>query len=447
MSLNQPSRNEFDESERKPQEAADAPFAPDDQTLEPSSADFEADDSETPVDADRWRRGRFRVLRNAAIFMVVGLALIAASPWLLPLRAVEGPLVQNVTPASAMVVWYLSRDDACAMRFPSMSGAGVPTVELTAEGRRRAALVRNLPAEGVEYVIAAGARELARGRLRPAPPPESPLRMLVFGDSGEGVPAQYALGKRMATTNPDLLVHTGDLVYPNGARGDYRRKFFLPYAPLLASTSFWPCLGNHDVSAPTADAYREVFALPENGPEGLAPEHNYWFDFGAARLVMLDSNLDEAALDNQVAPWLTRVFADCPPGRWRFVVFHHAPFTTWGKHPNKNSLKIRRSLVPAIERAHVDVVFCGHEHMYLRTEPIRGETPAPDGVTYIISGAGGGRLYDPAPEEQWPSWLAKWHNARHSFTLIEIDGHELRLTQQDADGAVIDEWMTTRAAP
>ncbi|MCA9245194.1 MAG: metallophosphoesterase [Phycisphaerales bacterium] len=411
---------------------------------EPDFGDGDSADI-APSSGAHWRRGRLRVLRNAAILVLVGFALSLAAPWILPLSVAEGPLIQNVGGASAKIVWFLSRDDDCRIDIDAADGDEAPSVEIESHGRRRVARIGDIPLAGVTYHIRAGDRELATGTVRPAPSGDSPLRVLVFGDSGEGTPAQYALGRRMAMSDPDLVVHTGDIVYPDGARGDYRRKFFLPYAPLLAGTSFWPCLGNHDVSDKVGAAYDDVFDVPLNGPDDLPPKHNYWFDFGPVRFVVLDSNVDEETLEKRVAPWLSNVFMTCSPDQWRFVVFHHAPFTTWGTHPNQNSLKIRRALIPAIEAAGVDIVFSGHEHMYLRTLPMRGETPATDGVTYIISGAGGGRLYDSAPEEQWPAWLAKWHNTAHSFTLIDIDGHELRLSQQDAEGHVIDEWSTRRS--
>ena len=204
--------------------------------------------------------------------------------------------------------------------------------------------------------------------------------------------------------------------------------------------NFWPCIGNHEVDEELkVEAYLEVFDLPENGPAGQPAERHYWFDYASARIAVIDSETDEAALSDHVAPWLREVFseADTP---WKFVVLHRPPYTAGAHAPCE---KIQNTLVPVFESTGIDIVFSGHDHMYERMMPIRGGKPAEngDGVTYVISGAGGALLYQPLPPEQRPAYLAALHNEIHSFTSVSVvSDDELILTQIALNGEILDRW-------
>lgn len=392
-------------------------------------------------------RRPWRPLRVAA--WAVGLALAAvglyaASPWLLPISIVEGPMVQLAGEHSARVVYYTTRGGDTRLEY-TVAGQKREAAIQRDGWRCDAALVDLPPGSAVPYRISGEGRTLADETLHTARPADAPFSFIVFGDSGRGTREQFVLARRMAPLEPDLVVHTGDLIYPGGERRHFRERFFRPYADLLARVGFWPSLGNHDVGKPDFGApYREVFDLPENGPEGLTPEDNYWFDYAGARFVIVDSNLDEATLRERVSPWLTRTFEGW--SGWRFVVFHHPPYTCGKYGPDPG---ITRGLLPAIEAANVDVVFNGHDHLYERTYPLRkGKVvPTGEGTTYIVSGSGGAKLYAAKPPEERPPYIATLNDRVHSFTHVEIEGDALRARQIDLNGNVLDEWTATRRSP
>lgn len=394
--------------------------------------------------------------RPAAPWIVVGAALLGSAigvgVWLdlpalvLPTRVVEGPLIQRPQPATFVVVWYQSRESATSLRFdPAFDPP--PDVRVEGDGKRRTASVSGLPpASRATFVIEESGRALARGAIRTPDPSLSTYSFVVFGDSGEASAEQYAIADVLRSIAPDFVVHTGDLIYPSGQRKHYQAKFFEPYAATLADTPFWPSLGNHDVARKSngAAAYREVFELPTNGPATLVPETNYWFDYANARFVVLDSNLPEKVLAEQVAPWLSAAFADADAD-WRFVVFHHPPYTA-GKYPPNDV--IQRALVPAFEASHVDVVFNGHDHLYERTHALHGGAVVGDGagVVYVVSGGGGAELYHPKEGAPRPDWIAVLRDDVHSLTHVRIDGRMLHLAQRDLRGLVIDEWTLGKPA-
>lgn len=390
------------------------------------------------------------VLLGVIVFIGVGLFAFAVAPWVLPVRILEGPLVQQSDETSAILIWYISRPAECEL----VVEAGANTERrLIAEsdGKRQRVRIDRLPADSqIAYRVECEGRVLGRYKLRTNRPADQAFTFIVFGDSGKATAAQYILAGRMIEAGPDFLLHTGDLVYPSGQRSGFNGRFFVPYRKLLSNVSFWPCLGNHDVSPPNDGApYREVFELPDNGPTGLPAEHNYWFDYGAARIAVIDSNLNAELLRDVVAPWLREVLSD-ESLRWRFVAMHHPPYSV-GPHGRGGKLApIRDALVPAFESAGVDVVFAGHDHLYERTHPMLSGAVVEQGrsgVVYVVTGAGGAALYDASPPDERANWFAAVDDEHHSFTKVTVADELLTLEQVGRDGESIDRWTWSKPRP
>ncbi len=72
--------------------------------------------------------------------------------------------------------------------------------------------------------------------------------------------------------------------------------------------------------------------------------------------------------------------------------------------------------------------------------------PDGGGVVYIVTGAGGARLYKARPVEEHPDWLAAFEDRVHSFTKVTVVGDELSLEQIDLNGKSLDRW-TMRKQP
>lgn len=416
---------------------------------ENAADDFEDDEIESPADEQRRqvraRTRRRRVLLTALGIVAAGVLLQLIGPCLRPVDIDEGPMVQQTTTTSAIVVWNMTHDVDTTF---ICRDAADKTVSFTLErdGKHNLARISGLAAGArYTYEIRGNAdKEFHIGSLAAAKPADAAFSFAVFGDSGEASQAQYVIASRIAEANPDFIVHTGDLVYPDGKRSRYGPRFFDPYKELLARIPFWPSLGNHDVSKENqGTAYRPVFELPQNGPADQPAEDNYWFDYGNARFAVLNSNLEESALANSVAPWLEEVMSSAT-ARWKFAVFHHPAYTS-GKYPPTE--RIVNVIVPVLERTGVDVVFSGHDHMYERTVPLRGgqpAEPAAGGITYIVSGAGGAPLYLEKYPDQRPAWIAVMRNDRHSFSQVSVDAGNFQFKQIDVEGKILDEFTLSK---
>ncbi|MGE3181059.1 MAG: metallophosphoesterase [Phycisphaerae bacterium] len=389
--------------------------------------------------------GRLRLpdlLVGVVLLFALGWPLYQIWPMLLPVRILEGPFLQQSTQSGGTVVWTQSR--AAQSTLQLNDGTRLQSVTSAADGMRYAASIDGLsPAQAYAYSIRLGAdKELfAGGVLQTAKTPDSAFRFIVFGDSGKGFFEQYELGKLMSKYEPDFLLHTGDIIYGGGERDRYPNRFFAPYQPMLQQITFWPCIGNHDDE--NVEGFEAVFSPPHNGPAGLPPEHNYWFDYADARIAVIDSMAPKATVEEQIAPWLDQVFADAD-ATWRFVAFHHPPYSAGNYGPNQ---ALQEALVPAVDRNAVDIVFNGHDHVYERMVPMRAGSPvAPgEGTVYVVTGMGGGPLNQLRPKAEQPAYIAASYDRNFSFTLISIDADGLKLQQIALGDEIVDTYdMTPR---
>jgi len=124
-------------------------------------------------------------------------------------------------------------------------------------------------------------------------------------------------------------------------------------------------------------------------------------------------------------------------------------------------------------------VFNGHVHNYQRTYPLRflarpaldrtfrsapsyvvegdfmldksfdgAADTTPDGVLYIVTGAGGAGAYDPDQTENSPTWqpfTAKLIGDVYSITVVDVDGGRLVLRQVSEYGEELDRVIITKA--
>jgi 3',5'-cyclic AMP phosphodiesterase CpdA len=251
----------------------------------------------------------------------------------------------------------------------------------------------------------------------------TPLRFVVFGDSGAGSEGQLAIRDQLGLVPFDLMLHTGDVAYERGSLTELESAFFAMYQGYLRNVPAFPASGNHDYETASAAPFRQVFALPENGGE-LGLERWYSFDYGDVHFVALDTEWELTAQ----AEWLDRDLSQNQLP-WTIVYLHRPPFSS-GYHGG--SLAVRDAFVPLFERHHVQLVLAGHDHDYERTLPIQG-------ITYVVTG-GGGRYTRPVGASDFTAFSQE---VLH-FVQGTVDGDSLTLRAIDATGQQIDSVTLTR---
>lgn len=374
-------------------------------------------------------------------------------------QLISGPMVQIPEPGTLTIVWEMDAFfGSGAVRL--LGPGGAERVEAaTAAGQRYEATFRGLsPGTQYDYMVLNrglfGREIVVDGPIPAATAPlrGTPFRFIAFGDTGVGSLSQEALAQRITAVRPDVVIHVGDLVYPAGALEDYLTNFFEPNAALIRSVPFMPCLGNHDCATDDGRPLLRVFVLPENGPEGIEVERHYWFDYGDARFVALDTDRETEKhggvmtlelMETVVAPWLREVLTNCD-ARWKFVYFHH-PFYTGSTHRASGGAYVKEAYVAVFEECGVDIVFWGHNHLYERTAPILQDAIVDEGagVVYVTTGAGGAARYEevlPAPD-----YIRVYEDRALSFTQVDVTADRLELKQIDDTGRVVDSYVMEKA--
>ncbi|MDN5365309.1 MAG: acid phosphatase type 7 [Thermacetogenium sp.] len=256
---------------------------------------------------------------------------------------------------------------------------------------------------------------------------------LYMGDVQGGYGSWGEMLKRAAAENPGLkfALMGGDLVGEGNSREEWQ-QFLAASSPVFSRLPLMPAVGNHD----DADLFRKYFAIPCNGPEG-GEDLIYSFDYGSAHFVVLNSNKNA---DETVNRWLREDLRNTDK-TWKFAVFHHPAYPVVDDYKGIDE-SIRRNWVPLLEQYGVDMVFVGHQHVYMRTRPLREGRIRPDGegVVYVMGNAGT-KYYGPGLDRDYMAKQVAWIS---NYQVIDIDGDTLTMTARDADGQVIDSYTIVK---
>ncbi|MCH8064954.1 MAG: metallophosphoesterase [Chloroflexi bacterium] len=379
------------------------------------------------------------------------------------------PYVQQVTMTSALVVWTTSEDGTSEVRFGTDSSPGSTVVatsqqfiepEIPDEVARTyyvhvAELSGLQPGETYGYTVLSGGIDLTSAdslSFRTDSGPSDPtLSLLVFGDSGTGVPNQLGIRDAMSGRDFDLAIHTGDIAYVSGTYRQLEDNFFAVYKDLAARTPFFPSLGNHGYLTLRGQPYLDVFYLPENAVRPVHKERYYSFDYGPVHFVALDTEIwagfffwGQLAFDNMLT-WLEDDLA-ATEQPWKFVYFHRPPYSS----SNVPVAYDPRKIVQVLEQYDVDLVLDGHDHVYARTLPLKdgqAELIGEGGIVYVTTGGGGAGKHLCEPRPFTASCLRRYHfldlsinnDCQLSYDVVGfrqelIETFELDRCDPDSDG-------------
>jgi tartrate-resistant acid phosphatase type 5 len=329
-------------------------------------------------------------------------------------------------------------------------GLSLPTIAsvLTACGVEppRGAIASPVPAEPTRVLASTAAATTPPTVVPPtatpaptSPPTPTPVpvtRFAAIGDYGMAGLPEEAVANLVKSWSPDFVLALGDNNYPRGGAdtidaniGQYYHQFIAPYkgsyGPGADINRFWPVLGNHDWGSGYPQAYMDYFTLPHNG-------HYYTFDWGPARFFMIASHLDEPdgyRVDSVQGQWFAQVMP-ASTATWNIAVMHHPPFSS-GHHGPSEWMQW-----PFREWG-ADLVLTGHDHSYERIH-------APDGLTYIVNGLGGGVRY--APGDEPAAGSQTFYNQKHGALLLEMDATRIDMQFFAFDGELIDAYELRRDA-
>ncbi len=259
--------------------------------------------------------------------------------------------------------------------------------------------------------------------------PEGAFSFIWFGDTHFS-PHFGDMARQTLARHPQVAFYqiAGDLVTTGLYRDDWDKLFYnagsiFSYKPLM------PVPGNHDSQDGLgAWMYKEMFSLPENGPEKNPSEMTYSYKYRNALFLMIDATLP---IDNQTA-WIEKQLSESKE-KWKFVMFHFPPYNF-----EEDYSEIRKKWCSLFDKYHVDMVMGGHVHYYMRTKPMYKEKPVlrpADGTIYTIS------ISIPATHDPWPDedYAVVRRKSGPLYQHISIDGNTLVYQSLDSAGVAFDE--------
>jgi hypothetical protein len=198
----------------------------------------------------------------------------------------------------------------------------------------------------------------------------------------------------------DVWLLLGDNAYQLGTDDEYQRGFFDVYPDMLRKTVVWSTIGNHEYYT---DVYLSIFNFPKNGEAGgvaSGVENYYSFDYGNIHFVNLAGYYSGSRLTNApMCNWL-KADLEANTNKWLIAFWHQPPYTK-GTHDSdweQDHVEMRQNAVPILESYGVDLVLCGHSHVYERSYLLRGHYGSSwELEPSMILDSGSGRMDDTGP--------------------------------------------------
>jgi hypothetical protein len=429
----------------------------------------------------------------------------------------RGPYLQSPTESTIVIKWRTSANTNSKVRYGTDSINLSQTVTLNNSTKEHTVKLTNL-ASSTTYYYAVGNNTTnfttpsARYRFRtnPIPGSEVPTRVWAIGDFGKGNTEQVAVKNSYMqyddSSNTDVWIWLGDNVYNDGTDEEYQTKLFElnGFSDVFSWLPFWPSPGNHDYNTVWEESaflgipysnipfedhqgpYYDMVHVPTQAEAGGFPsqlELFYSFDFGDVHFLSLNSEVFDFAQTfegiDRMKQWIEQ---DLQQNTRTFTIayFHQPPYSK-GSHDSDDAFELvmkamRERVVPLLEEYDIDLVICGHSHVFERSKLIHGHygnsfsfepstmlkdgsngnfeqgnayrkdglSSTPDGTVYVVCGNSGSK--EDAPSLDYPimQFVDGGLDACGSFVMDiyknRLDGKYLHM-----NGTVMDEFTILKA--
>jgi predicted MPP superfamily phosphohydrolase len=275
-------------------------------------------------------------------------------------------------------------------------------------------------------VTAVAAQRAPAEQVTALPNREGSLKFAVLGDFGTGTSQQYQLAEQMTKLHQrfkyDLVILVGDNLYGSERPQDFKKKFEIPYKPLLdAGVKFYASLGNHDSRE---QRYYKLFNM----------DGKLYYAFSPVPAVRFFAFESTYPVPEQIQ-WLERELK-ASSNAWKIVFFHHPLYSSGDRHGS--DLRLRDVLEPLFVKYNVSVVLTGHDHFYERVKPQKE-------ITYFVAGSGG-QLRKGNIDRQ-SGITAKGFDTDQAFMAAEITGDQMYFNAISRTGQTVDSGVLTRRKP
>ncbi len=430
---------------------------------------------------------------------------------------VRGPYLQSPTENSIVIKWRTGVASNSKVQYgTSLSNLNLVATNNTSTTEHTITLDNLDPATTYYYAVGSTSSlftipsDSFRFKTNPIPGIAVPTRVWAIGDFGKGNSEQVAVKNSYLNYSDsiptDVWIWLGDNVYDDGTDAEYQQKLFQlnGFSDVFNSIPFWPCPGNHDYNevwqesvffgipysnidfADHQGPYFDMVHVPTQAEAGGYPsqyELFYSFDYGDVHFLSLNSEVYDFTQTfsgiNQMKQWIEQ---DLIQNNKTFTIayFHQPPYSK-GSHDSDDPQELvmkamREKIIPLLETYDIDLVICGHSHVFERSKLIHGHygnsfsfepstmlkdstngnfsqgkayrkdglNNTPDGTVYVVCGNSGSK--EDAPSLNYPimEYVDGGDQACGSFVMDiyknRLDGKYLHM-----DGTVKDEFTILKS--
>lgn len=228
-------------------------------------------------------------------------------------------------------------------------------------------------------------------------------------------------------------IFAGDMVDKAPDVRDWE-AFFTNAEPVFSQIPMMTTIGNHETSK-IPSMYLDMMAMPENG---AVSEEVYSFDYGDAHFVSLNSCLlleERESTENyrqmieNVNQWLENDLEQSD-AKWKIVYMHHPMYPIVDDNDVYGRLK--ENWEEIFVENDVNLVFCGHQHVYMRTAAI-------DGITFVMANSGEKQSYYVKEGTKIPEYVESFYEDNSNYVRVDVTKDALTLRAYDENGNQIDQ--------
>lgn len=316
---------------------------------------------------------------------------------------IRGPYLQMATGTSINIRWRTDVSTISRVRYGIVPSSLTGVLEdLSLKTEHELKITGLSPNTKYWYSIEGGAGILQGDNdnyFKTLPPAgeKNLYRIGVFGDCGANNTNQLNVRNSvinyLGSNYMNAWILLGDNAYSIGTDVQYTSGFFNYYKDkFLKQSPLYPAPGNHDYGSPSGartnhnNPYYSIFTMPVAGEAGgyaSGTESYYSFDLGNIHFISLDSygygsdGKTMYDIPSAQSEWLIQDLEANTNKDWVIAYWHHPPFTK-GSHDSDNPItdndliQIRSNFIKILEDRGVDLILCGHSHVYERTKLLKG---------------------------------------------------------------------------
>ncbi len=256
----------------------------------------------------------------------------------------------------------------------------------------------------------------------------------------------------------DFILHTGDNV--DNPKNVYQWQWLFDSASSqIMNTYYMTATGNHEDSQ--ENAIVKKFNLTNLPEQDTTTGAYYSFDYNNVHVMVLNTNdlNEDGSLSDKQTAWLIKDAAESD-AQWKIVALHKAIYSNGSHYDDDDVCALRDQLSVLMPQLDIDLVFQGHDHVYMRTYALDSNAVTdtervylnyngkkyttdvlPQGTSYVITGTAGVKAYitkdTTLTDELFPRAEAIVDVEASVYSKITVDGGILYYDAYSVDGSKI----------